>query len=438
MDARIKIVFSSTTSSYSCFHKHVEWLLRLFHSLHFPIFSSLLSHCSSYFFALSSPLMSEGNDNSSTDYESKDYIIKEAEVEGVFKRATDPWRLRQRWHHHRSDVPQYVPKTSRSFWRRNLQSCLSSSSMSHDKTWKPVICSDYVTNKVKKFRDKTLKANKLGLFWTKRRSNPRWLSSGNSKTRTPGWLWQKKKTKIKWNDRVAAKKNFTTLKLKNCNDEITNFFVKSCCSKTGSSWSSWESPNKMKELKRFRLPHSTQSQEEDGSKPGYCLSTRKKVNPQDSIYRSNREFKKTKNLFLRTIPRIFVILRRQGALGDPMFPISCDCYESLWNARSLTHKIYIVLRETFLKIFLHQRAESNLICKCKMCCRFLVQQEVERLNNRGIRFTDMHFRELFDLSTFLCWKRLSRLVYFVLIYVATIFRFVMIDSTMFHCLPEQV
>ena len=37
---------------------------------------------------------------------------------GVLKRATVPWRLRLRWHHHRSDAPQCVPKTSRSLWRR--------------------------------------------------------------------------------------------------------------------------------------------------------------------------------------------------------------------------------------------------------------------------------------------------------------------------------
>ena len=37
---------------------------------------------------------------------------------GVRDRATVPWRLRLRWHHHRSDAPQCVPKTSRSLWRR--------------------------------------------------------------------------------------------------------------------------------------------------------------------------------------------------------------------------------------------------------------------------------------------------------------------------------
>ena len=37
---------------------------------------------------------------------------------GVCDRATVPCRRRLRWHHHRSDAPQCVPKTSRSLWRR--------------------------------------------------------------------------------------------------------------------------------------------------------------------------------------------------------------------------------------------------------------------------------------------------------------------------------
>ena len=196
--------------------------------------------------------------------------------------------------------------------KKNLLSCLSSSSMSHDKTWKPVICSNYVTNKVKKFRDKTLKANKLGLFWTKKRSNPRWLSSGNSKTRTPGWLWQKKYTKIKWNYWVAAKKDFTALKLKNCNDEITNFLVKSYCSKTGSSWSSWESPNEMKELKRFRLPHSTQSQEEDGSKTRILSFNKKKSQSTKIRFTVQMEnFKRQSELVFENDSKCFFLWKRR-------------------------------------------------------------------------------------------------------------------------------
>ena len=37
---------------------------------------------------------------------------------GVLRRAADPWWLRLRWRHHRSDAPSCVLKTSRSLWRR--------------------------------------------------------------------------------------------------------------------------------------------------------------------------------------------------------------------------------------------------------------------------------------------------------------------------------
>ena len=47
-----------------------------------------------------------------------------------------------------------------------LSSGLSSSSMSHDRTVKPLSTVTKVTNQVTKFRDKTLKTNRLGLSWT--------------------------------------------------------------------------------------------------------------------------------------------------------------------------------------------------------------------------------------------------------------------------------
>ena len=38
-----------------------------------------------------------------------------------------------------------------------------------------------------------------------------------------------------------------------------------------------------------------------------------------------------------------------------------DCSESLWNARGLTHGVYVVHRETFLKIYLHQTSRQQLV-----------------------------------------------------------------------------
>ena len=78
------------------------------------------------------------------------------------------------------------------------------------------------------------------------------MSGGDWETRIPGWLWPKKKTKIKWNDRVSEK-NFIALKQKNFNDEINNFFMHSYYSK---NWDLREahdkSLNEMKELKKLQ------------------------------------------------------------------------------------------------------------------------------------------------------------------------------------------
>ena len=54
---------------------------------------------------------------------------------GVLKRVPVPWWHRLRWRHRRQDAPWYVPKTS-----RGLSSCLSSS-VSHGRTERPVVCS---------------------------------------------------------------------------------------------------------------------------------------------------------------------------------------------------------------------------------------------------------------------------------------------------------
>ena len=85
---------------------------------------------------------------------------------GVRNRATVPRRLGLRRHRYRSDALQLVPKTSRSLWRYGL----SSPSMSHDWTGKPVVDSDKKSRVRLRNSDKTLKTNRLGLSWTNKGS----------------------------------------------------------------------------------------------------------------------------------------------------------------------------------------------------------------------------------------------------------------------------
>ena len=78
------------------------------------------------------------------------------------------------------------------------------------------------------------------------------MSGGNWETRIPGWLWQKKCSKIWWNLLNLSKKNFTALKLKNFNDEINNFFMNGCCSKIRNYVNLIISLNEKEELKKFQ------------------------------------------------------------------------------------------------------------------------------------------------------------------------------------------
>ena len=89
---------------------------------------------------------------------------------------------------------------------------------------------------------------------TTKRTDSRSLSSRDSKTRVPGRLWQKKYSKVEWNDRVSKRRNLS------CSSRRRTTSTRSTTSswtivgtKLGSSWSSWESLNEMEELKRFQV-----------------------------------------------------------------------------------------------------------------------------------------------------------------------------------------
>ena len=142
-----------------------------------PISSSLPSSCSSCCLTPSTSLMSWitsprtsaeelsplAEKNSFTGYEPNDHFITEAYVEYTQESVSEQ-RFREDFDYDDITIGQTLLNACR---RRadhseeeGLPSCLSSSSMSHDRTVKTVVC------KAKKFRDKTLKVNRLGLFST--------------------------------------------------------------------------------------------------------------------------------------------------------------------------------------------------------------------------------------------------------------------------------
>ena len=135
--------------------------------------------------------------NSSTGYEPNDHFITEAHVEYT-QESTGEQRSPNDFDY--DDVT--IGKTLLDACRRRadhseeegLSSCLSSSA-SHDRTWRPVVCRDIVTSAAKKFRDKTLIANRLGLSWNKE-SRFSLTVKQDSKTRIPGRLRQEKYSKV--------------------------------------------------------------------------------------------------------------------------------------------------------------------------------------------------------------------------------------------------
>ena len=114
----------------------------------------------------------------------------------VRDRATVPWRLRLRRYHHRSDALQRVSKTSRSLWKRkHVRPVCRHRQWVMIERWNPLFVVTSVTSNVTKFRDKTLKANRLGLSWTDKGSKSSLTVRRRLETRIPGWIWPKKYTK---------------------------------------------------------------------------------------------------------------------------------------------------------------------------------------------------------------------------------------------------
>ena len=142
--------------------------------------------------------------------------------------------------------------------REGLSSGLSSSSMSQDKTGQPFVNSD-------KSHDRTVQLfveshEKIrNLFGPAKRANPRWLPGGDSKTRIPSWLWPKKYTKIKWNDRVAARRTSSCSSRRTPSTRSTTSSRTVIEAKLRSSWSSWKQSQRngrIEEVSEFCLRHN--------------------------------------------------------------------------------------------------------------------------------------------------------------------------------------
>ena len=149
-------------------------------------FSSFpLSSCTSYCLSPSSSLMSwtatmrtaaeelgpQDNKNSSTGYEPNDHFITEAYAEDTQESVTEQ-RFPEDFDYDDITIGQTLLNACR---RRadhsegeSLSSGLSSSSMIE--RGNQLFAVTQVTGKVAKFRDKTLKANRLGLSWTDKES----------------------------------------------------------------------------------------------------------------------------------------------------------------------------------------------------------------------------------------------------------------------------
>ena len=69
-------------------------------------------------------------------------------------------------------------------------------------------------------------------------ANPRWLLSGDSKTRIPGSLWPRKYTQIEWNDRAAARRPSLRSSWRTPSTRSTTSSWTVIAAKFGITWSS--------------------------------------------------------------------------------------------------------------------------------------------------------------------------------------------------------
>ena len=108
---------------------------------------------------------------SSTGYEPNDHFITEAYVEFTQESLSER-RFPEDFDYDDITIGQTLLNACRRradhSEREGLSSCLSSSSMSHDRTAKPVVCRDASHEQGQEIQRQTLKANRLGLPWTRK------------------------------------------------------------------------------------------------------------------------------------------------------------------------------------------------------------------------------------------------------------------------------
>ena len=211
---------------------------------------------------------------------------------------------------------------------------------------KPVVCR--VKSKVKKFRDKTLKANRLGLSWTDKGSKSlptvkRRFKSTNSRLIMAGGVYKN------WMKRSSCRKKKFVVLIKETNDadKSINFFMNSYWSKTGIFVKLMRKfPLKQKNWSDFMVLRSRQLQEED------CSMT--KIPSLNSLARyRNCKMK----LIVWMIREIFKMLN-QYAVEIPTLPVNLclshliqflvECRSAKMGRQAFGTRM--VCRETFLQI----------------------------------------------------------------------------------------
>ena len=266
------------SSSSPCLMRTIEWLsLRPLHLPHFlSLSSSPLASCTSFCLSPSSSLMSwtkttrtaaeelgpADNKNSSTGIEPNDHFITEAYVE-----FTQESVAKQRFPEDLDYDDITIGQTLLNACRRRaffsegegLLSCLSSSSMSHDRTGTPVVCRDASHAQGHEIQRQNSESEQIRTLLDRQREQI--LADCQAeikKTRIPGWLWPKKYTEIKWNDRVAARRTSSCSSRRTTSTRSSTSSWTGIEAKLGSSWTSWEKPQwngRIEEISGFYIRH---------------------------------------------------------------------------------------------------------------------------------------------------------------------------------------
>ena len=182
--------------------------------------------------------------NASTGHEPNDHFITEAFVEYTQESSSE-----QRFPDDFDYGNVTIGKTLSDACRRRadhsegegLSSCLSSS-VSHDRTVRPVVCS--LVSSAQESQRHTSESEQIRTLLERQREQI--LADRQAeiqKTRIPGRLRQKKYFKAEWNDRVAERRHVSrSSRRRTTSTRLSTFSWTVIEAKLESSWSSWEKP----------------------------------------------------------------------------------------------------------------------------------------------------------------------------------------------------